>query len=126
MQHIEAHFMMVFLRHSETEKPKRENEREMRALHIYISYIFIHSVHYDCSRTSNVGVGMQSLRVRAHACANVPAKVSTLQLPGLVLARCTVIRFQSLCLITSKIQIPSLPEKRQLGNLFVVLGMNQL
>ena len=50
-------------------------------------------MHYDCSRTSAVGVGMQSLRVRAHACANVPAKVSTLQLPGLVLARCTVIRF---------------------------------
>lgn len=94
--HIEAHFMMVFLRHSETEKPKRENKRLKCGPCTYISYIFIHGVHYDCSRTSTVGVGIQSLRVRAHACANVPAKVSTLQLPGLVLARCTVIRFQSL------------------------------
>ena len=63
--HIEAHFMMVFLRHSETEKPKRENERERCGPCTYISYISIHSVHYDCSRTSAVGVGMQSLRVRA-------------------------------------------------------------
>lgn len=93
MQHIEAHFMMVFLRHSETEKPKRENEREMRALHIYLLYCHtqcaLRLFSYECSRCWYA----ESACARLHACANVPAKVSTLQLPGLVLARCTVIRF---------------------------------